>query len=226
MNRDNTYNFEMLLNVDALSNDYLTEFTNDDFARQQFEIIREVIGLINEQNATASASGNSARQGTSSKEALRDELNGMLDRMRRAARAMASTQPGIEEKFAKSRKTGDQALLAEAKSAMKHAETMQADFIKRGAPDNFIQELGDTIKLFEETLSKRNQEKMGKVAANAAIEPLLERGLNAVKELDAIMHYRYHKDAGKLAKWLSASHTKQRPSKKKKPDPTPQSPVN
>jgi hypothetical protein len=49
------------------------------------------------------------------------------------------------------------------------------------------------------------------VAAGAAIDDAIDRGIEVVRKLDAIMKNKYANNASVLAEWTSASHTERAP---------------
>ncbi len=57
------------------------------------------------------------------------------------------------------------------------------------------------------------------VTATAAIDAVLERAVNIVRELDAIMRNQFANDPATLAAWLSASHTERAPRRAAPPSP-------
>ena len=105
------------------------------------------------------------------------------------------------------------------------AVALKPEFIKRGLPANFLEDLNEDITAFEQALAQREQGKGAQVAASATIDDLIERGMKIARELDPVMRNIYENDPGKLAAWLSASHVERAPrsraAKQQRPQTTP-----
>jgi hypothetical protein len=189
------------------------------------ELLTHLNSEINEMetHATAQSSGRSATlQSSTSKAASRDELRSDLDAISRTARAMALSTPGLEDKFRAPRKTPDQDLLATARAFAADALPLKTEFTRRGLPDDFLDDLNSDIEEFEQAINQKIQKRESQVAATAAIDAALERGLNVARELDAIMRNQFANDPASLAAWLSASHTERAPrSAAATPSPAP-----
>lgn len=178
------------------------------------ELVARLNGVIDEMDThtAAQSSGRSASmQTTVSKAAARDELRRALEAISRTARALAISIPGLEDKFRAPRSISDQALLAMARAFAADALPLKAEFTRRGMPDDFLEDLASDIEVFEQAINQKIQKREEHVAATAAIDSAIERGVNTVRELDAIMRNKFADDPASLAAWLSASHTQRAP---------------
>ena len=119
--------------------------------------------------------------------------------------------PGLEDKFRAPRNVSDQALLTSARAFAADALPLAAEFKRRGLPDDFLEDLNADIEEFEQAINEKIRKRGAQVAATAAIDDALERGINIVRELDAIMRNRLRTEHATLAAWLSASHTERSP---------------
>lgn len=178
----------------------------------------EVIAALNtvitklEGHATTQESGKrAALEGTAVKAVARAALREDMEAISRTARAMALTTPGLDDKFRLPRNVGDQAWLAAARSFAADAEPLKAEFIRRGLPADFLEDLDADIEAFEQSIDSRAQKTGTRVAATVAIDEAIERGMNAVRELDAIVQNVFRDDPAALAEWTSASHTERSP---------------
>jgi hypothetical protein len=77
-----------------------------------------------------------------------------------------------------------------------------------------MHEPNSNIKLFEKAINEQNLGAGTRISASAAIEETVERGVNIVRQLDAIVKNKFSNDPAKLAHWATASRT-ERP---KRPD--------
>jgi hypothetical protein len=176
--------------------------------------------------ATQSSGTRASKEVTTLKAVARDALREDLEAISRTARALAFTTPGLDDKFRLPRNVGDQAWLAAARSFAADAVPLKAEFIRRGLPQGFLDDLNADITEFEESIGSREQKTGEHVAATAAIDGSIERGMNAVRELDAIVQNTFRNDPATLARWTSASHTERPPRHPAavQPPPTPPTP--
>ncbi|MGB9180407.1 MAG: hypothetical protein WCB68_14335 [Pyrinomonadaceae bacterium] len=96
---------------------------------------------------------------------------------------------------------------------------LQAEFIERGLPADFLEDLAADIEQLETSTTQKIQGTEAHVAATAAIDELIERGMRAVRELDPVMRNVFAADPARLAAWLSASHVERAPKSQQKKKP-------
>jgi hypothetical protein len=211
--------------VRELGTTHAATFPPTTFAGELFARLSGVISEL-EAHTTAQDSGRrSAQEGTTSKASARSEVREHLERISRTARAMALTVPGLEDKFRLPRKPKDQEILTTARTFSTDADPLKAEFIRRGMPATFLEDLEADITAFETSINQKIQGTEKHVTATAAIDDAMERGLNTVRELDPIMRNTFMNDPAKLAAWLSASHVERAPKRAKPPtQPSPPTP--
>ena len=151
------------------------------------------------------------RQGTTTKVILRDELREDLIAISRTARAIAVEKPAFADKFRVPRNDNDQLLLSTARAFATDATPFVSEFVRRELPADFLDELNVTIKLFEKAVIDKNIGTENRVSARAAIDEAIVEGMNAVRQLDAIVKNKFINDPAKLAAWESAKHTERAP---------------
>jgi hypothetical protein len=205
---------EMFIRVREFGAAHAAQFPPTSFAGQQFAILDSAIGALEEQTGAQSSGRSRVRESTSSKAAARDELMRDLEAISRTARAMALTVPGLDDKFRVPHNQGNQNVLAAARAAATDALPLKAEFIKRGMPDDFIDDLEADIALLEQAISHKAQGKESHVAATAAIDLEIERGMKAVREIDPVVRNKFASDPSILAAWSSATHVERSPRRK------------
>lgn len=187
------------------------------------KLFADLSALVTELNTHAArqASGKgSAEQGTTTKGEARDNLKEDLEAMSRTARAISEVMPGLEDKFHFSRTNmSDQALLAAARAAAVDALPMKATFIEYGLPADFIEDLNEDIAAFEAAIKAQESGRREHVTATAAIDDVIERGMQIARRLDAIVRNLFRDQPAKLAAWESASHVERLPRRKKTTPP-------
>jgi hypothetical protein len=176
-------------------------------------------------HASSEASGvGSARQGTSTRTQARGALRDDLEAINRTARAMASDVPGIDDKFRVPRNNNDQFLLNAARAFATDATPLSAQFIAHELPADFLADLNADIAALEAAISNQSSGVGDHVAASAGIDDAIDRGVEVVRKLDAIVKNKYANNSAVLAEWTSASHTERAP-RRSAPAPQPPSPT-
>lgn len=214
--------YEMFMRVREFGASRAAQFPPTTLAGELLASLNTIIQEL-DTHTTAQASGRSATlESSASKASARDELRRDLEAISRTARVMALSTPGLEDKFRAPRSISDQALLATARAFAADALPLKAEFIRRGLPENFLEDLAADIEDFERAITQKIQKREAQVAATAAIDDVIERGVNIARELDVIMRNKYADDAATLAAWLSSSRTERRT--RRPPAPTTDTP--
>ena len=221
MNDSQTKSFEMFRRVEGFGSEHAADFAASSLGGEKFAALSGVIDELEEHGTAQSAGGSAARTSTGAKRAARAELKRQMIAISETARAMESTRPGIAATFRVPNTNGDQALLNAARAFVEAATPLKQEFIRHELPATFLEDLNAAIDAFESALSSQNQNKERRVTATAAIEAVVERGRQLVRELDAIVSNKYRRDPATLAAWESASRVEKLPRKKKPPTSTP-----
>lgn len=220
MNDQDIRSYEMLLRVGDYGVEEASFFPATTLGGELFSKISAAVIDLGKHIAKQVSGSTSAQQGTSSKAAARSALRKALERIRRTARSMSATMPGIDTKFRIPGKATDQELLAVAQACATDATPLKNEFIRFAMPPDFLDDLNELIEDFRRALSVQQTGKVHQVSATAAIEDTLDEALSAERQLDAIVRNTFHDDPARLAAWLSASHVERTP-RKKKTKPTP-----
>lgn len=216
MNDAETRRYETFLRVREFNALQQAQIPAASLASELFTRLDTAINNL-DTHATAKTSAKSTElQGSRSKSVARDNLYSMLDAISRTARSMAMTMPGLESKFRRPRKVKDQELLSIARSFQVDATPLKTEFIRRGMAQTFLEDLDEAITEFEQSVTQKIQGQEGHVAANAAIDDLIEEGINILRELDPVMRNLFAADPATLAAWLSASHVERPPKTQRK----------
>jgi hypothetical protein len=221
MNDHDTRRHEMFLRVREFDTINAPRYAANTFVVDLYNTLNGIIRGLETQIATQTTGFSTTRQTTRSKAAARDELESDLKAISRTARSMVKTNPGVEQKFRFQSRLKDQDLLALARSFATEALPLKAEFVKRGLPADFLDDLADDIEQFEEALTLRMQGTGSHISATAAIDELIERGMEVVSELDPIMRNIFTDDAATLAAWSSASRVERAPRRNRTQSPAP-----
>jgi hypothetical protein len=114
----------------------------------------------------------------------------------------------------------NQDVLSAARAVAVDAPPFKAEFIRRGMPADFLEDLAADIAVMEQAISQKAQGTESHIAATAAIDAEIERGMTAVRQLDPVIRNTFASDPATLAAWFSASHVARTP--RTKPTPAPQ----
>ena len=204
---------EMLTRVRDFGVTHAAEFPPASLGGEQFAVVGQVVEELTRQATAQSSSAGAARQGSTNKAAAREDLREDLQAVARTARAMSLDVPGLEDKFRLARGVGDQPLLLLARTFADDAEPLKAEFVKRGLSADFVEELREAAAAFSDAINRKSQGRGKHVAATAAIDGLVERGIRHVREIDALVRNTFASDPSALAAWESASHV-ERPVRK------------
>jgi hypothetical protein len=178
------------------------------------ELLAQIDGVINELEGHAakqSAGTLASREGTTLRAVARAALREDLEAISRTARAMSLSTPGLDDRFRLPRNAGDQVLLAAARAFAQEAESLKVEFVRRGLPADFVEDLNADIEALEDAIDAGAQKSGARVAATVAIDDAIDRGTNAVRELDAVVRNVLRDEPAALAEWVSASHTERAP---------------
>lgn len=207
---------EMFIRSREFGQQFAAAFPAGSYGAELFGQLGVVVEELRAHALDQSKGRSSVRESSASKSAGRDELTRQMDAISRTARVIAFTTPGLENKFRMPRGVGDQALLTLAGAFAADAEPLKAEFIKRGLPADFIQNLKEAAEAFDAAINQKVQHRGKQVAATAAIDEMTGRGVRLVRELDALVRNTFANDASALAAWESASHV-ERPTRKSRP---------
>jgi hypothetical protein len=191
------------------------QFASNSYANELFTKLEGITTELDSHKNAQDSGLSTAQQGTESKAVARDELEQTLEAISRTAKAMSRAVPGIENKFRFSRELKDQELLTRARAIAADATPFLAEFVKRGLPADFLDDLNEDIEEFAAALNRREGGRETHVSATAAINDLIERGMDVLRELDAVMRNIFRSDPARLAAWLSASRVERAPRRKK-----------
>lgn len=207
MKDSETRRLEMFIGVREFGAAHAQSFPADSRGGEVLAEINSVITEMQNHAASQDSGKRASKEGTTLVAVARAELREEIDAIQNTARGMAHAIPGVAEKFHLPSHMRDQELLTVARAFAADAAPLKTEFVRRGMPASFLEDLAAHIETFEQSIGGREQKTGARVAATAAIDGAIERGINAVRELDAIVRNIFRNDAATLAEWTSASHT-------------------
>ncbi len=172
-----------------------------------------------EQHAAAQGSGErGTREGTTNRGEARTDLREDMEPISETARAMSLDTPGLEDKFRMPRGSiADVDLLNAARGFAADALPLKDQFIRYEMPVNFLDELNAHITAFEQAIDEQQRRKRARVSATTGLDDSVERGVNIVRQLDAVVRNKFRDDRATLAAWENARRTERAPSSTQTP---------
>jgi hypothetical protein len=213
MNDEDTRRLDAFLRAEEFARLQAARIPAGSFAGELFASLSHIIANLQAAADRQSSNMRAAKQGTTSKASLRDEIILALRAIARTARSMAHSTPGIEDRFRFSPNATEQALLSAARTFAADATPLKAEFIRRGLPATFLEDLNADIDAYEAALSRQTQGTEEHVAATAAVDDLIDEGIKVMSELNAVIRNLFADDPATLAQWLSASRVERAPKR-------------
>lgn len=198
---------EMFVRVKNFGASVAGDFAPNSVGQLLFATVAGVVTEIGAQASLKVSGIGSARQGTITRAQARADLRDDLEAINRTARAMADVVAGLENKFRVPRNANDQQLLAAARSFAADVVPFSADFIAHELPADFVAGLNSDIAAMETAIDSQSNAVGDHIAARAALDDAIAKGVDAVHKLGAIIKNRYGEQPAKLAEWTSVSHT-------------------
>jgi hypothetical protein len=154
-----------------------------------------------------------AKEKTALKRKADKALHTKMEGINRTARSMERAVPGSEEKFRLPSNKDGQTWLAFGRGFADEAETLAEEFVRRGMAPDFIDDLKARILAVEQFRDDRAKESFNRNASTTGVGDAAEKGLDAVREFDAIVRNVYADNPAELAGWESASHVERAPQR-------------
>ena len=217
MTNEEIRRLEMFRRVRNFGTSHDAAFPVGALARDLFDAVAGVVTDLEGFTAAQSSGGSARRQSTAGKAAIRAALREDMEVLSRTARAMALVTPGLEEKFRIPHRINDQRLLETARAFLADADPLKAEFLRHEVPARLFQDLEANIAAFATAPDDQYAGNESSIKAVAAIDAAVERGMVAVRRLDAIVRNRLGRDTASLAAWESARHI-ERPSRGADPE--------
>jgi hypothetical protein len=197
---------EMFQRVEDFSAARLADFPVGSRGRELFALVSAAIADFDKHSAAQSSGASDARRSTSNKDAARSALREDLDQISETARAMAFEVDGLDQKFRLPRYLNDQKLRETARAFAADAPAFKATFIRYEMPADFLEDLAADITEFEAASQHQNIGIENQVTGSVGVATAREQGMNAVRQLDAVVRNKYRSDPATLAAWERARH--------------------
>lgn len=198
--------YEMFVRVQSFASERAALFPEGSLGAETVAVLRKVVEELTEAGTTQTSGLSSVQRATAERMAAREALRESMQAIARTARVMALEMPGLENKFRLPRSGSDPALLQTARAFVGDALPLKADFLRHEMHESFVEDFKEDIADLERAMGQQNTGRDAHVSATASVETAAERGMNAVRKLDAIIRNKFRDDPATIAAWESARH--------------------
>jgi hypothetical protein len=198
--------YDMFVRVLSFAAERAGAFPAGSLAAETITDLKSVVESLTEAATTQTSGLSSVQRATAERMAAREALRESMKALSRTARVMAFDTPGLETKFRLPRSSSDPVLLQHARAFAADASPFKDTFLRHAMPASFLEDFREDIADLEHAMSQQNTGRGAHVSATASVETETERGMNAVRKLDAIVRNQFRDDAATLAAWESARH--------------------
>lgn len=189
-----------------------TDFPTASVGERTAFALASVIGQI--QALSGEQRSNAARQSVSIKADRLQELTELLQKINRAANAMADEVDGSENLFRMPRRRSEEIWLATARAFHRDAAPFEAQFLDYDLPATFRADLLALIGAVEAATAAANIAGGQRAGATGGLLELFRTAGQLSRKLNAIVLNKYSGNAQKLAAWAVASHLEAVPKQK------------
>ncbi|HEX8720940.1 MAG TPA: hypothetical protein VF736_09950 [Pyrinomonadaceae bacterium] len=195
---------EMFARVLAFADERAGAFPADSLAGQAIAELKSITETLNEAATSQNSAFSSARRATANRRAAREALREDMQLLTRTSRVVALDVPTIDARFRLPRSGSDLTLLQIGRAFAEAAEEFKEHFMRYEIPATFFTGFKQKIANLEQAMGEQNVGRGAHVLATATAEAEAERGMNAVRKLDAIVRNKFREDPATLAAWESA----------------------
>lgn len=201
----------------AFMSDNSADFPKDSVGDKTTKALQAKIVSI--QALSGEQVSNVARQNISIKGDKLQELIELMQKMNRAANAMADEVDGIEDRFRMPRRRSEEVWLATARTFHTDSAGLEGQFEEYSLPSTFRDDISALISAVETASSAADVAEVQRAGATGGLAELFRDCGKLSRKLNAIVLNKFSGNAQKLASWAVASHLESSPKKKEEPKP-------
>jgi hypothetical protein len=218
-------NLEMFMRVQEFGASQAGKLSANTYASELFGRVGQTIAKLETHSASQSSNTRMLKESGAAKDAARTKLRTRLEAISRTAKPLEATMPGIAGKFRVSARLKDQEILSLARAVSNDALPLKVEFIKRGLPSTFIEDLSGAVAELEQAVSQKIQKLDARISSTATVKGLVSEGASVVRELNPIMHNVFAADPVALAAWESVCRVERTPRRRRAVEETPTPPA-
>ncbi|HEX8559687.1 MAG TPA: hypothetical protein VF668_16430 [Pyrinomonadaceae bacterium] len=210
--------YAMFVRVSSFADERAGAFPAGSLGAEAVAEVKTAVESLNEAGASQTSGLTSVHRATAERFAAREALREGMAAFARTARVMALDTPGLENKFRLPRSGSDPALLQTARAFAADALPLKDLFLRHEMPASFLEDFRQDIADLERAMGQQDTGRGAHVSATATVESAAERGMNAVRRLDAIVRNKFRDDPAARAAWESARHVESAPRRRQRGD--------
>lgn len=221
--------FEMFLSVEAFGRAHANLFNPGRYTSNLFAELSNLIKELNEHLAAQKTEQSVVRGKVSNKQALKADLVAEMKTISSYAEIMSQDIPELEGLFDLPYRMKDRDLLNLGKSFAKLGQKYEQQFKDYDMPSDFLADLNEQIRLYEEALTHSTTAGNAQVEATDAVSDSIERGMAIVERLKVAVGARCRNDKLLMMSWKTACHVERARTSSRsdnKPDPKPTDETN
>jgi hypothetical protein len=201
----------------AFMSDNSADFPLDSVGDKTTKALQAKIASI--QALSGEQVSNIGRQSIGIKGDKLQDLIELLQKMNRAANAMADEVDGIEDRFRMPRRRSEEVWLATARTFHTDSADLVTEFQEYSLPKTFRDDILGLINDIETASNAADVAEVQRAGATGGLADLFKDCGKLSRKLNAIVLNKYSGNAQKLASWSVASHLESAPKKKEEPKP-------
>jgi hypothetical protein len=203
----------MLVRVRDFGVQYAASFPAGSRGHELFTELSPIVEEIEQLGTAQQSNSRGAREGTTNRGEARTDLREAMEAISETARSMALDTPGLEDKFRLPRgKINDVDLINTARAFASDALPLKDQFIRHEMPADFLDKLNAYIEAFEQAIDTQQRSQRSRVSATTGLDDAVERGVNKVRQLDAVVRNKFRDEVQSLTEWETARHTTRAPA--------------
>jgi peptidyl-tRNA hydrolase len=202
MKKQQRYKHEMFVRVRDYGMAHAALFPESSTGSQTFARVTAAVAAIDDHLKNRVVARADARKvKATTRAAVLDGMKTLALTARRVTRPEPGTSP-----FRMPKRRTVKVEIATARAFIAEAEKRHEQFVRFGLPSTFVSDFGALVDDLQRAVDVRLSSRTGRRQAQAGIETALAEGLEAVRDLDAIVAIATRQDPVVYAAWQTARH--------------------
>jgi hypothetical protein len=210
---------EMATRMDGFGGLTVDDFPANSPARQRFNELHDLCVKIDTQGAKEALEKNAAKAATKRKAARVESARRQMKNIRETILSVEGQQPGISQNFNMPSSNSAEALIEGARAYIAAATPLKPLFLSREMPEDFLENLAETIRSYDEVVDDYNTHNVNRKGAKVMLKDACAQVLVIRRELDPIVRNKFRNDPEKLSAWETASHLERPPRRRAAAEP-------
>jgi hypothetical protein len=202
MTKQQRFKYEMFVRVRDYGTAHTDLFPASSTGGQTFAQVTEAVSAIDDHLKNRVVATAEARK---VKAATRAAVFDYMKTLALTARRVTRSEPGPNP-FRIPRRRSLKVEISTARAFSEEAAKREEQFIRFGLPRTFVSDFRARVDELQQAVDTRLSSKTTRRQAKAGIQSMLAQGLEAIRDLDAIVAIGAHQDPVAFGAWQSARH--------------------